>query len=71
MKPAIKPEEFRVGACPRCGVLVVRKAPADLAVCKACYENPGCLVEVRLKTPAEFLRQIGERFFKNHKELEK
>ena len=70
-RSAIKPDDYMVGSCGVCGNLVVRKAPATMATCKTCYINPGCVVEVKLTSPAEFLRAIGERFFAQHPEVKK
>jgi len=63
--------DFRIGLCSVCSSLVVRRAPADVAVCRECYKNPGCVVEVLLKSPGEFLKDIGERFFREHLEVQK
>lgn len=48
-----------VGICELCGNIEVRPSPADTAVCQACYNhNPSAIVEVKLKTPSEVLRDM-------------
>ena len=48
-----------VGICEVCGNIEIRPAPADTAICQKCYShNSHVVLEIKLKTPGEILRQV-------------